>query len=127
MRSLCFLAPLLLCCTILHSEPLDEIGRPLDDSVAQDSEVRFKVSLAGAKDNVKVAQLKDGSVVYLVKRLGAGTDRILTPDEFAGFYYRQETTRGWLFTAFNVTGPLGLIWVAVGLSGQLLFTGRMLI
>ncbi len=127
MRSLRFLAALLLCCATLHAEPLDEIGRPVDDSIIPGSEVRFKVALSGAKDNAKTARLKDGSLVYIVKRLGPGTDRMLTPDEFSRFYYDQQTTRGWLSTIFNVTSPAGLVWVAIGLSGQLLFTGRMLV
>ncbi len=127
MRSLCFPALLLFCCVTLQAESLDQIGKPVDDSVIPGSERRFKVSLAGAKDNVKVAQLKDGSLVYVVKRLGQGTDRMLTPEEFSRFYYDQEANRGWLFTVFNVTSAIGLVWVAIGLSGQLLFTGRMLV
>ena len=52
---------------------------------------------------------------------------MLTPDEFSRFYYDQQTGRGWLSTVFNVTSPVGLVWVAIGLSGQLLFTGRMIV
>ena len=117
MRSPRFLAALLFCCATLHAEPLDEIGRPVDDSVVPGSEIRFKVALSGAKDNVKAARLKDGSLVYIVKRLGPSTDRILTPDEFSRLYYDQQTGRGWLSTVFNVTSPVGLVWVAIGLSG----------
>ena len=127
MRSLRFLAAFLFCCATLHAEPIDEIGRPVDDSVIPGSEVRFKVALSGAKDNVKAARLKDGSLVYIVKRLGPGTDRMLTPEEFSRFYYDQQTGRGWISTVFNVTSPVGLVWVAIGLSGQLLFTCRMIV
>jgi lipid-A-disaccharide synthase-like uncharacterized protein len=127
MRSLRFLAAFLFCCATLHAEPIDEIGRPVDDSVIPGSEVRFKVALSGAKDNVKAARLKDGSLVYIVKRLGPGTDRMLTPEEFSRFYYDQQTGRGWISTVFNVTSRVGLVWVAIGLSGQLLFTCRMIV
>jgi lipid-A-disaccharide synthase-like uncharacterized protein len=127
MRVLCLPALLVLCCAAVHAEALDQLGKPVDQSVVPGSEVRFKVSLPGAKDNVKVARLEDGSLVYIVKRLGAGTDRMLTPEEFSRFYYRQEAGRGWLFAIFNVTSAAGLVWVAVGLLGQLLFTGRMLV
>jgi len=125
-RGLFFLI-LVLAAAPLHGEPLDEIGRPVDDSLAAGSEIRFKVELAGAKDNVKIARLTDGSVIYIVKRLGAGSDRILTPEEFARLYYSQQTSQGWLSTIFNITSPVGLAWVALGLGGQLLFTGRMLV
>ena len=128
MRVLCLPALLVLfCCAAVHADALDQMGRPVDQSVVPGSEVRFKVSLPGAKDNVKVARLRDGSLVYIVKRLGAGTDRMLTPEEFSRFYYGQEAGRGWLFVIFNVTSAAGLVWVALGLLGQLLFTGRMLV
>ena len=127
MRVLCLPAFLGLCCAAVHAEALDELGKPVDQSIVAGSEVRFKVSLPGAKDNAKVARLQDGSLVYIVKRLGAGTDRMLTPEEFSRFYYSQTAGRGWLFAIFNVTSAVGLVWVAVGLLGQLLFTGRMLV
>jgi len=106
---------------------LDEIGRPEGNAVQPGSEVRFKIELAGAKDNVKLARLRDGSLVYVVKRLGADSDRILTPEEFSTLYYEQKTSNGWMSAVFNITSPIGLAWVALGLGGQLLFTGRMLI
>ena len=119
---------LLFCLTAgLHAAPLDELGRPVDGTLIIGEPVRFKVDLAGAKDNVKLARLRDGSEVFIVKRLGAGTDRMLTPDEFAKFYYDQSTNRGWLSAIFNITSPIGLAWVALGLGGQLLFSGRMLV
>jgi lipid-A-disaccharide synthase-like uncharacterized protein len=127
MRVLCLPALLVLCCVALRAETLDQIGKPVDDSVVPGSEVRFNVSLSGAKDKATVARLQDGSLVYIVKRLGAGTDRMLTPEEFSRFYYGQEAGRGWLFAITNVTSAAGLAWVAVGLFGQLLFTGRMLV
>ena len=108
MRVLCLPALLVLCCAAVHAEALDQMGKPVDQSVVPGSEVRFKVSLPGAKDNVKVARLQDGSLVYIVKRLGAGTDRMLTPEEFSRFYYGQEAGRGWLFVIFNVTSAAGL-------------------
>ena len=117
---LCFLSA-------AHADSLNEAGRPVDESLVPGSEVRFKVELSGAKDNVKMARLKDGSIIYIVKRLGAGSDRMLTPDEFSRFYYGQQTSRGWLSAIFNITSPVGLAWVALGLGGQLLFTGRMLV
>lgn len=40
---------------------------------------------------------------------------------------RDGERRGWLFQLFDITGTLGLIWIAIGFGGQLLFTGRMLV
>ncbi len=118
---------LCLSAAILRAEPLDQIGRPADEKLVDGQEVRFKIDLAGAKDNVKLVKLKDGSYAYVVKRLGADNDRLLTPAEFAELYYGQQNSRGWVFTIFNITSPIGLAWVALGFGGQLLFTGRMLV
>lgn len=118
---------LILFCATLRAETLDEIGRPVDEGQFAGPETRLKIELAGAKDNVKVVPLKDGAMVYVVKRLGAGTDRMLTPEEFTRFYYGQKNSQGWLSVIFNITSPVGVAWVALGLGGQLLFTGRMLV
>ncbi|MFY8217244.1 MAG: lipid-A-disaccharide synthase N-terminal domain-containing protein [Chthoniobacterales bacterium] len=114
----------------LHAQDqptLDTVGRPLTDVTIVGPETRVKVDLPGAKDNVKVVRLADGSVAYVVKRLGSDRDRVLTPDEFTKFLYESRTRAGWLETVFNITSPVGILWVSVGLLGQILFTGRMLI
>jgi lipid-A-disaccharide synthase-like uncharacterized protein len=125
-RSL-FILSALLAFASLAAGDLDDTGRPVDETLVPGSEIRFKIELAGAKDNVKMARLQDGSIVFILKRLGANSDRMLTPDEFSRLYYRQKTSHGWLSTIFNITSPVGLAWVALGLGGQLLFTGRMLV
>lgn len=104
-----------------------ELGEPVDPKRLEGPVTRFKVELAGAKDNVKLAKLDDGSIVYIVKRLGSGKDRMLNPGQFAELLYNQRTTGGWTNTLFNITSPAGIAWVALGLGGQLLFTGRMLV
>ena len=64
MRNLRFLALYLLCLGTVRAESLDGIGTPLDNRVIAGTEVRFKVALSGAKDNVKIARAKDGSLVF---------------------------------------------------------------
>jgi lipid-A-disaccharide synthase-like uncharacterized protein len=109
------------------NDELGTLGRPAESVKTVGSEARIKVDLPGAKDNVKLVQLPDGSIAYVVKRLGPGTDRLLTPAEFASFVYRTRTSGGWLESIFNITSPVGVAWVALGLMGQLVFTGRMLV
>lgn len=109
------------------AQSLDETGRPVDESLIDGPTGRMKVDLPGAKDNVKIVRLKDGSIGYIVKRLGSNTDRLLTPDEFAEVVYRSKTSGGWLETLFNITSPIGILWVSIGLLGQLIFTGRMIV
>jgi len=121
------IALLALCPLAPAVEPLDEVGRPAEGVETTGHTARFKIDLADAKDNVKVVRLADGSLGYIVKRLGPGTDRLLTPDEFAQFYYSQQSGGNWMSSLFNITSPAGIAWVALGLGGQLLFTGRMLV
>jgi lipid-A-disaccharide synthase-like uncharacterized protein len=131
----CWIAVMLIflwiSCPALNAQedkvPLDTLGRPLAEVTIIGPETRIKIDLPGAKDNVKVVRLDDGSVAYVVKRLGAERDRVLTPDEFTQFLYESRTRAGWLETLFNITSPVGILWVTVGLLGQVLFTGRMLI
>lgn len=104
-----------------------EVGRPLDASLLEGRVTRFKVELAGAKDTVQLGRLKGGEEVFIVRRLGASNDVMLSPAEFARMLYAQRTTGGWFNTVLNITSPAGAAWVAVGLGGQLLFTGRMLV
>jgi lipid-A-disaccharide synthase-like uncharacterized protein len=114
-------------CSEAAAPDLDATGRPHAESEIDGPETRIKVELPGAKDNVKVVRLKDGSVAFVLKRLGAGTDRLLTAEEFSQYLYASRTGRGWLESLFNITSPAGIVWVSLGLLGQLVFTGRMLV
>lgn len=105
----------------------ETLGRPAEGVEISGTPVSMKVDLAGAKNTARLVRLPDGSLVFLVKRLGPGTDRLLTPDEFARLYYEQKSTGSWWMLLFNITGAGGIAWVVLGLGGQLLFTGRMLV
>jgi lipid-A-disaccharide synthase-like uncharacterized protein len=120
-------AAMILCSCGVRTESLDSVGRPAQSAETTGPVARFKVELPGAKDNVMVVHLKDGSVAFIIKRLGPGTDRLLTPDEFANLIYRTRTNGGWLESIFNITSPIGFAWVTLGLLGQLVFTARMLV
>ena len=55
----------------------------------------------------------------------------LTLEEFAAALERargdRPAGRAWWQRVLDITSPLGAVWVAVGLGGQALFTGRMLV
>ncbi len=51
----------------------------------------------------------------------------LTPDEYAALLYHEFSGRNRWFAFLNITSPIGLAWVALGLLGQVLFTGRMIV
>lgn len=109
------------------AESLDTLGRPAKDTPTTGHVAQFKIDLPDAKNTVAVVQLPDGSLAYRITRPGRLSDRILTPEEFTRYFYSNRHGGGILATVFNVTTPAGLAWVALGLGGQLLFTGRMLV
>ncbi len=107
--------------------PLDELGEAAEGVEIVGPRGELKVGLPGARDRVQVVELTDGSVGYVLTRLGSGRNRLLTADEFSRFLYESRTRTGWVERVFNITSPVGIIWVSLGLLGQVLFTGRMLV
>lgn len=86
---------------------------------------KIKVKLAGVDESVHVVEQPDGSHAF---RLFEGkAHRDLSPDEFAALVYREQTDRPFLLLLLNATSYAGLIWVGVGLLGQVMFTGRMVV
>jgi lipid-A-disaccharide synthase-like uncharacterized protein len=63
---------------------------------------------------------------YVLEMLDGGEERV-RPQELADRLERDSRTRGFFFRLLNITSPVGFAWVALGLLGQLLFTGRMLL
>ena len=54
----------------------------------------------------------------------------LTAEQYLALIEKQQARRdagGPLFALFNITTWFGVLWVALGLLGQVLFTGRMLV
>ncbi len=125
-RALC-LAFLLVLASTAAGQDWDAIGRPAGEVETTGPAVSMKVDLAGARNTAHVVRLPDGSTGIVIERLGAGTDRLLTPEEFARLYYSQKSGGSWWMLVFNITSAAGVAWVALGLGGQLLFTGRMLV
>lgn len=106
---------------------LDRFGRAVDGGQFAGPENSLKAGLPGAREEVDLVRMKDGSISYVVKRSGAGADRLLTPAEFSELVYVARSQRGWFERLLNITSPAGVAWVTLGLLGQLIFTGRMLI
>lgn len=51
----------------------------------------------------------------------------LSPAEFADLLYTGHSGRNRTFAFLNITSPIGFAWVGLGLLGQVLFAGRMLV
>lgn len=106
-----------------------EIGRPLDPSVENKDRTdtaTLKAQLPAASEYVRIIRLDDGELVYIIQPDGMEC-RMLTPDEFTQTLHQQQVSRSWLQVLLNITSPIGIAWVLLGLGGQILFTGRMLV
>jgi lipid-A-disaccharide synthase-like uncharacterized protein len=88
--------------------------------------IDIKVQLRGAADRALLMRTSDGSLAYHL-RLDDGTPLSLDPVGFAERVFADQSSRGTLEVLLNVTSPVGFAWVSLGLLGQLLFTGRMLV
>lgn len=88
--------------------------------------VNIKIQLPGSRDHASLIRNRDGSHSYIVTGLD-GSSQTLSPEQFADRVYASQSDRTLLAVIFNVSTPLGLLWVSVGLLGQLLFTGRMIV
>jgi len=95
---------------------------PADDPNA----VTITIRVDGALDRAQLVRLSDGSHQYILRHYD-GTTTVLKPEELAARLYAQEDSRNLLAYVFNISSPVGMVWVSIGLFGQLLFTGRMLV
>lgn len=62
-----------------------------------------------------------------VLRSRGGREERLTPAEFAARLERDNRDKTLLYRLLNITSPAGIAWVALGLLGQVVFAGRMVL
>lgn len=91
-----------------------------------DDAVNVKVQLPGARDHASLIANPNGTYSYIVMGLD-GSAITLTPAEFSERVYQSQSSRNLLAVVFNISSPIGIVWVSLGLLGQLLFTGRMIV
>lgn len=84
-----------------------------------------KVELAGADEDVEVVRIGEGEYRFVLHT--AEGRRELTPHAFAERVHREQASRSWVLVLLNATSPAAFLWVGLGLLGQLLFSGRMLV
>jgi lipid-A-disaccharide synthase-like uncharacterized protein len=78
-------------------------------------------------DSGKAGASPEGSTFrFRVSRL-TGPPMDLTPQEFAIRLFQDQQSRGLVAKFLNITSAMGFIWVGLGLLGQVLFTGRMVV
>lgn len=111
------LAPTLLALALLA------LGAPA--AAREPRPVAVKLEPAGV-ESVRLVPTGEGRYAYDVLWQD-GRRESLTPDEFAALLYTAYSGRSRFFALLNITAPVGVAWVGLGLLGQVLFTGRMLV
>lgn len=78
--------------------------------------------------DVDIEPQPDGSYLIVV-RTPEGQLKLTSQEYIEAVYHQQEhqRSRGWVFVVLNITTWYGVLWVCLGLLGQLLFTGRMIL
>jgi lipid-A-disaccharide synthase-like uncharacterized protein len=63
---------------------------------------------------------------YLVTDID-GITTPLSPNDYAQRLLEKDDSRSFTFRLLNISTPVGIAWVTLGLLGQVLFTGRMVV
>ncbi len=85
-----------------------------------------KVTLSGVNETVHIVQTEDGAIRFVLYPRG-GQPQFLTPIDFARRVHDEQTRRSWILALLNVTDLGGVAWVLLGLVGQVLFAGRLIV
>lgn len=96
------------------------------DAPQTENAFNIKIQLEGARNAATIVRNDDGTHAFRIT-LDDGSPQVLDPEAFARRLHEDQAHRGWLSAFLNITSPLGLIWVTIGLVGQLLFAGRMIV
>ncbi len=87
--------------------------------------LHIKIKPAGVRSVYLIPKTGGGYLYKVTWRNGEVKE--LPPDRFAELLYSGYSGRNPLYYLLNITSPIGIAWVAFGLFGQVLFTGRMLV
>ena len=112
----------LLALAATSAGPAAAAGEPPGD----DAEAHVKVQLEGVGERVGLVPAPEGGVLFELHP-HTGPPVRLTPEAFAARVVEEQRRWRWWNRLLNITSPVGIAWVALGLLGQLLFTGRMLL
>ena len=93
--------------------------------VSEGTEIHIQPELSTVK-KVMIITSDAGTNQYQVTYRDGRIEQ-LSPDAFTQLIVDDNADRSWMKTIFNITTPFGLVWVGIGLLGQVLFTGRMIV
>lgn len=67
------------------------------------------------------------SPYYEVIYKSGGEPETLSPQDYAVLLLKKDDSRAFTFRLLNISTSYGIAWVVLGLLGQVLFTGRMVV
>lgn len=102
--------------SLTETQPIDRPGG-----------VEVTVQLPDARDKAILYRNDAGEYRYVITQQHDGQQLDLSANEVAERVMRGRTERSWGQTVLNVSSPIGYLWVGLGLLGQVLFTGRMIV
>lgn len=88
--------------------------------------VRIRMNIDGAVGHPTVRRQPSGNYVVELDN-DDGTTTSLSPQAFLDRVYRSQAERPWWRRLFNISTAANVLWVGLGLLGQVLFTGRMIV
>ncbi len=89
-------------------------------------ELKLKIPGVHAVELLPVPDAQGGETFRYRVETEQGVET-LSPDQFTRFLYDRHDGRPFWKAFLNITTPIGIAWVALGLLGQALFTGRMVV
>ncbi len=117
----------LLAVALVLSGAVASFGQPDPSSGHEPDALRLRVKpLPPGVRTVDVELDGAGAHVFALHRVDGTVERV-TPEQFAGLLHAEATHKGFLYRLLNISSPIGIGWVVLGLLGQVLFTGRMLV
>lgn len=90
----------------------------------QEQRTKLAMEVPGVR-RVELVRRQQGMVYELT--LTNGEVETHSPEAFAQRLLQSDHRRPWYQRVLNITSSAGIAWVAIGMAGQLLFTGRMLV
>ena len=111
------MSTILLTGTGVEADPLSSL---------QEQRSSASIEVEGWGEDISLLEQEDGTLVYRLEQPD-GSFETLTPLQFAKRHFQREQGRDFINRLFNITSPIGIAWVLVGLLGQALFTGRMIV
>lgn len=99
------------------------------DTAAGDESGRLRLRLKPLPADTRRVWLETdaaGHESFVLLKTDGATER-LEPAALAARLAAENRHRTWLYRLLNITSTSGVLWVVLGLTGQVLFTGRMVL